>query len=218
MAAARAFTGQGTLAVTEIESQAASRNAVPDRCVFYIDRRLTLGETEAKWDGSNYRWTFPSGATLSFGYLNHDKDKYRYQSAAFQFIAFDELTQFPFEHYSYLFSRLRKLAGVTIPLRMRGGTNPGGLGNDWVFECFIIDDEKKKPYAFIILDELKVDLDEAMGTIDFPPLKEWLNNEYFPNKKYKEYRKNADYEMNILLNDRKSESYSNVASSPITCN
>ena len=40
--------GQGTIAVTEIESQAASRNAVPDCCKFYIDRRLTLGETERK--------------------------------------------------------------------------------------------------------------------------------------------------------------------------
>jgi putative selenium metabolism hydrolase len=43
-----AFLGQGTIAVTEIESQAASRNAVPDCCTFYIDRRLTLGETERK--------------------------------------------------------------------------------------------------------------------------------------------------------------------------
>ena len=42
------FLGQGTLAVTEIESEAASRNAVPDCCNFYIDRRLTLGETERK--------------------------------------------------------------------------------------------------------------------------------------------------------------------------
>jgi len=42
------FLGQGTIAVTEIESQAASRNAVPDCCRFYIDRRLTLGETERK--------------------------------------------------------------------------------------------------------------------------------------------------------------------------
>ncbi|MGQ9598077.1 MAG: YgeY family selenium metabolism-linked hydrolase [Anaerolineae bacterium] len=40
--------GPGTLAVTQIESQAASRNAVPDCCTFYIDRRLTLGETERK--------------------------------------------------------------------------------------------------------------------------------------------------------------------------
>jgi putative selenium metabolism hydrolase len=40
--------GQGSLAVTEIESQAASRNALPDCCTFFIDRRLTLGETERK--------------------------------------------------------------------------------------------------------------------------------------------------------------------------
>ncbi len=40
--------GPGTLTVTQIESQAASRNAVPDCCTFYIDRRLTLGETERK--------------------------------------------------------------------------------------------------------------------------------------------------------------------------
>jgi putative selenium metabolism hydrolase len=40
--------GQGSLTVTQIESTAGSRNAVPDRCAFYIDRRLTLGETGAK--------------------------------------------------------------------------------------------------------------------------------------------------------------------------
>jgi putative selenium metabolism hydrolase len=43
-----AFLGQGSIAVTQIESSAASRNAIPDTCTFYIDRRLTLGETEAK--------------------------------------------------------------------------------------------------------------------------------------------------------------------------
>jgi len=42
------FLGQGSIAVTQIESSAASRNAIPDSCSFYIDRRLTLGETEAK--------------------------------------------------------------------------------------------------------------------------------------------------------------------------
>lgn len=42
-----AFLGPGVLAVTEIRSHAASRNAIPDRCEMFLDRRLTVGETEA---------------------------------------------------------------------------------------------------------------------------------------------------------------------------
>jgi putative selenium metabolism hydrolase len=41
------FLGHGTLAVTEIQSRASGRNAVPDLCELIVDRRLTLGETEA---------------------------------------------------------------------------------------------------------------------------------------------------------------------------
>ena len=40
--------GPGTVAVTHLESFAASRNAIPDRAELIIDRRLTLGETEVK--------------------------------------------------------------------------------------------------------------------------------------------------------------------------
>lgn len=42
------FLGKGSLSVTQITSYADSRNVVPDNCQFIIDRRLTLGETEAK--------------------------------------------------------------------------------------------------------------------------------------------------------------------------
>jgi putative selenium metabolism hydrolase len=42
------FLGPGSLAVTQIRSEAGSRNVIPDRCSFVIDRRLTLGESEAK--------------------------------------------------------------------------------------------------------------------------------------------------------------------------
>ncbi|MBN1246509.1 MAG: YgeY family selenium metabolism-linked hydrolase [Anaerolineae bacterium] len=41
------FLGPGVLAVTEIASHGASRNALPDRCTMFLDRRLTVGETEA---------------------------------------------------------------------------------------------------------------------------------------------------------------------------
>ena len=40
--------GSGSIAVTQIESVAGSRNVIPDRCTFVVDRRLTLGETEAR--------------------------------------------------------------------------------------------------------------------------------------------------------------------------
>jgi putative selenium metabolism hydrolase len=43
-----AFLGSGSLSVTHVESRAGSRNAVPDYARFIVDRRLTLGETEAK--------------------------------------------------------------------------------------------------------------------------------------------------------------------------
>lgn len=86
-------------------------------------------QTDAHWDGTDYKWTFPSGATIQFGYMEHEGDELRYQSSEYQFIAFDELTQFPKEQYTYMFSRLRRLRGVNIPIRMRAATNPGGVGH-----------------------------------------------------------------------------------------
>lgn len=96
-----------------------------------------LSGTDATWHGQERRWQFPSGATLSFGYLDGRNDRYRYQSAEFQFVGFDELTQFREQDYRYLFSRLRRLEGSQVPVRMRAGTNPGGIGHDWVKRRFI---------------------------------------------------------------------------------
>lgn len=88
--------------------------------------------TKAHWDGVAYKWTFPSGAVIQFGYMEHDGDEFRYQSSEYQFIGFDELTQFKEHQYTYMFSRLRKSRASEIPLRMRAATNPGGVGHEWV--------------------------------------------------------------------------------------
>ena len=53
-----------------------------------------LAGTAACWHAHDHYWSFPSGASLSFGYLESANDKYRYQSAEFAYIGFDELTQF----------------------------------------------------------------------------------------------------------------------------
>ena len=63
------------------------------------------------------------------------------QSAAFSFVGFEELTEFPIERfYTYLFSRMRKSTDSKIPLRMRATTNPDGPGAEWVYERFKPDD------------------------------------------------------------------------------
>ncbi len=87
--------------------------------------------------GTPTRWIFPSGARLEFGHCQREKDRFDYQSAAYQFIGFDELTQFSERIYLYLMSRLRRPEGSPIPLRVRSASNPGNEGHDWVKARFI---------------------------------------------------------------------------------
>lgn len=102
-------------------------------------------QSDAKWDGTNYKWTFPSGAVIQFGYMEHEGDQLRYQSSEYQYIGFDELTQFSLEQYTYMFSRLRRLKGAGIPIRMRSATNPGGVGHEWVKKRWDISGKINRP-------------------------------------------------------------------------
>lgn len=102
-----------------------------------------LSGTAAHWNAEPRRWEFPSGASLTFGYLQNERDKYRYKSSQFDYIGFDELTGFTFSQYRYLFSRLRKLKTSSIPSRMRSASNPGDIGHNWVKQRFIVEGELK---------------------------------------------------------------------------
>ncbi len=96
-----------------------------------------LSPTDARWDDRKKTWRFPSGATVTFGYLENERDKYRYQGAELQYIGFDELTQFSETQYRYLLSRVRRLKGSAVPLRVRSASNPGGAGHEWVKGRFV---------------------------------------------------------------------------------
>lgn len=104
-----------------------------------IDRSfLWLRNTDARWDSQNHAWYFPTGAKVAFGYMDSENTKYRYQGAEFQYVGFDELTQFLEEDYLYLFSRLRRIKDFPVAPRMRAATNPGGIGHRWVRDRFSI--------------------------------------------------------------------------------
>lgn len=125
-----------------------------------------LGGSGAKWNDNDHRWTFPSGATITFGFLQYENDKLRYQGAAYQFIGYDELTQFTQTQYRYLFSRLRKLEGSPVPLRMRAASNPGGPGHEWVKERFITARAANRVFIPAKLsDNPSLDQDEYLGSL-----------------------------------------------------
>jgi predicted phage terminase large subunit-like protein len=115
----------------------AQPGAIMDRSHEWWDR------SRAKWSEEQKSWRFPSGAIVKFGHLEHPSALRNYMGAEYHFIGFDELTQFPSNMYTFLFSRLRRRKTQTIPLRMRSASNPGGIGHDWVKQRFLIEGNEK---------------------------------------------------------------------------
>ena len=81
--------------------------------------------TGGRWVGKKSRWEWPNGAKVSFGHMQHEKDKQNFQGKEFHFVGFDELTHFTESQYLYLISRVRR-SSAGLGLVFRATTNPGG--------------------------------------------------------------------------------------------
>ena len=75
-------------------------NAIMDRARRWLSEPVAEGIVHH--DKQTKTWTFPSGATLTFGYLSHDNDLDQYQGSELQFVGFDELTQFTEKVNTYI--------------------------------------------------------------------------------------------------------------------
>ncbi len=106
---------------------------------------------DAKYNEQKHSWTFPSGAKIYFGAMQHTKDRTNYQGKRYDFIDFDELTHFTWDEYSYLFSRNRP-NGPGTRCYIRAQANPGGIGHGWVKERFITPAPPMTP----IWDDVKI--------------------------------------------------------------
>lgn len=109
-----------------------------------IDRSYDIYKAafpKARYNDSKHCWVFPSGAKIFFGSMQYKKDRKKYQGKRYDFIAFDELTHFEWEEYSYMFSRNRPSKSPKSDQKtrcyIRATTNPGGIGHGWVKERFI---------------------------------------------------------------------------------
>ncbi len=88
-----------------------------------------------KYNSSKHTGVFANGSILDFGYCDSETDVFKYQSAEFDVIRFDELTHFTEDIYIYLISRLR--GANDFPKAVKSSTNPGGVGHNWVKDRFI---------------------------------------------------------------------------------
>lgn len=140
-----------------------------------------LGPTDARQKDGGKTWVFPSGAMLRFGHLQHDKSAFDYQGDEFHYIGFDELTHFSEFQYTYLMSRLRRTVDTPIPLRVRAGSNPGGLSHAFVKRRFLIEDEADRVFVKALLEDNPfIDTDEydaklrKLGEVNYQRLR-WGN-------------------------------------------
>jgi hypothetical protein len=100
-----------------------------------------------KWSERKSQWISPRGGRLWMSYLDKDMDVTRYQGQAFNWIGFDELTQWPSPFaWDYMRSRLRSASSMELGLYMRATTNPGGSGHSWVKKMFIDPAPYNKPF------------------------------------------------------------------------
>lgn len=107
------------------------RRTFPDLERSLIERSRQIYGT-AGYNAGKHVWRL-GPARIEFGHCERDDDVHGYQSAQYDLIGFDEVTQFTKHQYEYLLSRARTTqSGQRV--RVVACTNPGGEGNDWVME------------------------------------------------------------------------------------
>ena len=105
---------------------------------------------------SKNTWSFPSGATALFSYVDKDNDVTRYQGQSFTWIGVDELGQYTTPYvWNYLRSRLRT-TDPEIQTYMRASANPGGVGGWWLKKMFVDPTIPTEPFWATDIDSGKV--------------------------------------------------------------
>ena len=87
----------------------------------------------ATFNKNDMRWTFPSGARVSFAHLQYETDLSAWRGAQIALIEFDQLETFTEQQFWYMLSRNRSTCGVKPYVRATCNPEPGWLANllDW---------------------------------------------------------------------------------------
>lgn len=94
-------------------------------------------------------WRWPTGQTVRFASMQHEKDRLNWQGSQIPLIMFDELTHFSAEQFWYMMSRNRSTCGIRPYIRAT--TNPDA--DSWVADLvawWIDQDESSETYGLPI--------------------------------------------------------------------
>jgi intein/homing endonuclease len=83
------------------------------------------------YNQTRHEWIFPSGACISFGFLEGMEDIQRYRGIEKQMICYDELSSFSEDVYNMMNLWLRT-AHDNYPLKIVASSNSGGKHGDWI--------------------------------------------------------------------------------------
>jgi hypothetical protein len=115
------------------------RNKFPDleREIIRLSKEY-YPKTGAKYNEQKHAWEWPEFQSYQdFGHVQHAGDITMYDSSQYNYCAFDEVTHFPSYPYHYMVgSRVRPSSSFNIAI-VRNGTNPGGIGQTWVYDRFV---------------------------------------------------------------------------------
>jgi len=143
-----------------------------------IPRMMPFYESSgASWNGTKRSWTWPSGARIFVGHIEHESDVRKYDTDEYNYIGWDELTSFTEFQYLYLIGSRCRSSIIDLPAFARAGTNPGNIGNTWVRNRWQVD---KVPSGTIIRDKLTNKLRTFIQALP-------TDNTKVPRERLKEY-------------------------------
>lgn len=119
-----------------------------------VAKQWLMPHPDVTWNERDKKFTFTRhGSTVQFGFLEQDSHKFRYHSAEFQRIAFDEATAFAWPTYSYLRSRARRRVSVAVLPKVVSATNPGNIGHQWYYQWFVKGDQRERAFVQALLSD-----------------------------------------------------------------
>ncbi len=115
----------------------------------------------AKFNESDYVWTWPTGEQLFLRHMKREADYWNYHGHEYPWIGWEELTNWATRVcYDSMFACNRS-SSPDVPRKIRSTTNPYGKGHSWVKGDFI----DPAPNGVVIVDEREIPMVEDGGLV-----------------------------------------------------